>query len=176
MEEIHDEAAARHSVSRMAGVVDRQIGGQSSLSTDFVGLLGEVAFSIMFDCERDKDIRARSGSIDFISNGQAVEVKSSKYPTAHLLVPAYLIDGKPGTKEYCHAYVLMLVDIEARTVTFAGWATRDALINEANLRDFRGYGRESFVLSQAELQQLDDQTNARLAEAAKAKGHVVELT
>lgn len=172
----HAEAAARNQVSRLAGVADQQIGGQSALTTDFIGLLGEVAFSIFFDCERDSDVSVRSGSIDFISNGKAVEVKSSKYPNAHLLVPSYEIGGKTTTKEYCDAYVLMLVDIDARTVTFAGWAERDELINPRTLEYFRNSSRLSFVLPQDALHQLDEYTAGWIVAAAKAKGHNVSLT
>jgi hypothetical protein len=174
---IHDEASKRHQVSRLAGIADQKIGEMSHpVSADFIGLLGEVAFSQMFDAERDKDIRARSGSIDFTSNGKYVEVKSSKHPNAHLLVPAYEINGSMTTKEYCHAYVLMLVDLAKRTVTFAGWAARDELITPERLEYFRGSSRQSFVLPQESLHQLDDATATWLVAAAKAKGHKVGLT
>jgi len=177
MEDIHDEAAKRHQVSRLAGHPDQRIGDMgNAVSADFIGLLGEVAFSQIFDAERDKDIRARSGSIDFTSNGQAVEVKSSKHRNAHLLVPAYFFDGKPGTKEYCHAYVLMLVDLTNRTITFAGWASREELIIPERLDYFKGSSRQSFVLPQEALHQLDDVTATWLVAAAKAKGHRVCLT
>lgn len=177
MTDIHEEASKRHQVSRLAGIADQKIGEMSHpVSADFIGLLGEVAFSMIFDVERDKDIRARSGSIDFMSNGQAVEVKTSKHPNAHLLVPAYEIDGKMTTKEYCHAYVLMLVDLPAKTVKFAGWASRDELINPDRLEYFRGAARQSFVLPQSALHQLDDLTASWLVAAAKAKGHKVGLT
>lgn len=176
MHDIHDEADARNHSNKMAGVVDQKVGDASARSIDFIGLLGEVAFADIFGVERDSSISPRSGSVDFVSNGQNVEVKASRYPNAHLLVPAYHIDGRWTTKEVCQAYVLMLVDIDRRRVTFAGWTGRNGLINPDRLGHFKGAMRRSFIMHQDDLTPLDEATAGMTVFAAKAKGHTVELT
>lgn len=176
MHDIHDEADARNNSNQMAGVVDQKVGDDSARSIDFIGLLGEVAFADIFGIERDASIGPRSGSVDFVSNGQNVEVKASRYPNAHLLVPSYHIEGRWTTKEACHAYVLMLVDIDQRRVTFAGWTGRNRLINPDRLGHFKGAMRRSFIMHQDDLTPLDEATAGMTVFAAKAKGHTVELT
>lgn len=176
MVEAHTEASQRHQVSRLAGVTNQVISDGNPISVDFVGLLGEIGFSIIFNADRDKTISARSGSVDFVFNGYNVEIKSSKHKNAHLLVPAYEIDGKMTVKEYCHLYCLMIVNIDERHITFAGWTERKNIIDESRLEYFRGSDRQSFVLSQDKLDQLDDITAHWLQIMAKSKGHKVELT
>jgi hypothetical protein len=171
------EARMRHQVSREAGVVDRQIGGQSSEVTDLVGLLGEIGFSLLFGMPRDEEIRVRSGTPDFVAgNGQLVEVKSTHHKDPHLLVPAYFIDGKFTTKEPIEIYVLMRVDYQARSVEFLGWCERGDLIRDDCLEFFRGANRKSFVLHCSQLKQLDPLTEGWLAAGAKATGLDVSLT
>lgn len=177
MIDAHTEASKRHQVSRLAGVTNQVISDGNPISVDFVGLLGEIGFSYLFNNgERDKEIYARSGSIDFTINGYNLEIKSSKHKSAHLLVPAYEIDGKRTVKEYNHIYCLMIVNIDERHVTFAGWTQRENIINPDRLEYFRGSDRQSFVLSQDKLDQLDDITAHWLQIMAKQKGHKVELT
>lgn len=175
MIDAHAEASKRHQVSRLAGVTNQAESDGHPISVDFIGLLGEIGFAAIFnDCERDSEIYARSGSIDFTINGYNVEIKSSKHPAAHLLVPAYEIDGKMTVKEYNHIYCLMIVNIDERHVTFAGWTQRQNIINPDRLEYFRGSNRQSFVLSQDKLDQLDDITAHWLAVMGKGKGHKIE--
>lgn len=180
MIEAHDEASKRHQVSRLAGVTNQAVSDGHPISVDFIGLLGEIGFSHIFGIERDNTVSARSGSIDFASNGHNIEIKSSKHKNAHLIVPAYEIPewagGGWGVKEYNHVYCLMTVDIENRHVTFAGWTQRDKIINQDRLEYFRGSDRKSFVLPQEDLDQLDEMTARWLVIMAKGQGHRVELT
>ena len=171
------EAAFRHEASRAAGICDRKVGKQSPLVTDLVGLLGEIGFAKLFGLDRDDTIEARSGSVDFIAhNGQSIEVKASHHDKPHLLVPAYLIGGVMTTKEMVDIYVLMRVDYNARQVHFMGWAERRDVIREDRLEYFRGADRKSFVLAPDQLTQLDEPVARSLAESAKARGEIVELT
>lgn len=177
MIDAHTEACSRHQVSRLAGINNQVISDGNPITADFIGLLGEIGFSILFNnSERDSDVYARSGSIDFTINGYNIEVKSSKHKNAHLLVPSYEIDGVMTVKEHNHIYALMIVDIDNRHVTFGGWTIRDKLIIPACLQNFRGASRQSFVMCQEDLYQLDDQTYHWLEVMAKCKGHKVELT
>lgn len=171
------EALSRHEASRAAGVVDRQLGRQSSAVTDIVGLLGEVAFSKLFGLDRDDTVGARSGTVDFVArNGQAIEVKSSHHDNPHLLVPAYLIGGIMTTKEQVDVYVLMRIEYNDRAVTFMGWAERADVIRDDRLEYFRGAPRQSFVLPPDELRQLDPDTARSVASDAMGRGEIVELT
>jgi hypothetical protein len=177
VEDAEVEARMRHQVSREAGVVDCQIGKQSSEVTDLVGLLGEVGFSKMFGFQRDEEVRVRSGTADFTGhNGDLIEVKSTHYKNPHLLVPAYFIDGKLTVKEPIAVYVLMRVDFQARTVEFLGWCQREELIREDRLQFFRGASRKSFVMPCHELEQLDPLTEGIIAASCKARGLDVSLT
>jgi len=173
----HAEASKRYQVSRLAGVANNTEHDGHHISADFTGLLGEIGFAAMFnDCERDKEIYARSGSIDFTINGYNVEIKASKHKTAHLIIPSYLIDGKMTVKEYNHIYCLMVVNIENRSVSFAGWTQREKLIREDRLEYFRGSKRQSFVMPQEELDQLDELTAHWMVVMLKGKGYDVRLT
>ena len=177
VEEAEVEARMRHQVSREAGVVDRQIGSQSSEVTDLVGLLGEIGFSLLFDLPRDKEIRVRSGTPDFIgADGRLVEVKSTHHRNPHLLIPSYFIDGKFTTKEPIEVYVLMHVDYQARTVAFLGWCERADIIRDDRLEFFRNANRKSFVLHCSDLQQLDSITEGWIVASGRAAGLDVSLT
>lgn len=177
LERAEAEAKARHEVSRAAGVVDRQIGKQSSVVTDLVGLLGEIAFARIFGYDRDDTVSARSGTADFVAdNGDLIEVKSSYHDNPHLLVPAYLIDGKWTTKEPIAVYVLMRVEYQDKAVTFMGWTTREGFIDEEHLGFFRGTDRRSFIMPPDDLLDLDEVTAGVLAWTAKAQGHDVEAS
>jgi hypothetical protein len=176
MIKIHDGAAARNHANRLGNVVNQKVSDSSDLSIDFVGLLGEVGFSRIFGLPLDESVGPRSGSVDFVNNGVNIEVKSSKHKTAHLLVPAYLIGGVQTTKEVCQVYVLMLVDIDRRTVEFAGWTTREQLINPDRLGHFKGSMRKSFIMHQDDLTPLDEVTARTVLWVARKEGHNVELT
>ena len=176
MIKIHDGAAARNQSNRLANVANQKIGDGSEVSIDFTGLLGEVAFSRIFGLPMDDTIGPRSGSVDFVSNGINVEVKSSKHRNAHLLVPSYLIGGTYTTKEMCQVYVLMIVNIDNRTVDFAGWTTREKLINDEHLGHFKGAMRKSFIMHQDDLDQLDEATLRTTLWVSRKEGHNVELT
>lgn len=173
----HAEASQRYQVSRLAGISNNTEHSGHPISADFTGLLGEIGFAAMFnDCERDEEIYARSGSIDFTINGHNVEIKSSKHETAHLVIPAYEIEGKMTVKEYNHIYCLMIVNVEKRYVSFAGYTQRDKLIRDDRLQYFRGSKRQSFVMCQEELDQLDDITAHWMVVMLKGKGLDVRLT
>lgn len=177
MTQAEAESLARHESSRAAGVPDQHVGKQSGKVMDLVGLLGEIAFSKIFNMERDDTVSPRSGSVDFMaSNGQSVEVKSSHHPNPHLLVPSYEINGEITTKELVDIYALMRVEYNERSVTFMGWANRAEVIRPDRLQYFRGASRLSFVVPPEDMQQLDELTAGWLVLALKAKGEIVELT
>ena len=110
IEMVEVEAAARNRSSRESGVADQQVGRQSPLVTDIVGLMGEVGFAGIFNLQRDDTVCPRSGGADFTGfGGELIEVKSSHHPEPHLIVPAYQIEGAWTTKENIEVYVLMQV-------------------------------------------------------------------
>lgn len=178
VEAAETEARMRHEVSRGAGIVDRQIGRQSPMVTDLVGLLGEIGFGLMFDLKRDDTVEVRSGGVDFYGkDGTAIEVKSTHHKRPHLLVPAYAMPaGGHGTKEAIDVYALMRVDYQARAVDFLGWCGRGDLIREDRLQHFNGADRLSFVLPCTELKQFEPEVERALAEDAAARGLQVSLT
>jgi hypothetical protein len=170
------EANARYDASRAAGVPDQKVSNRPGQVNDLVGLLGEIGFSKIFGLERDDTVYARSGTADFVAaDGSLIEVKSSHHDNAHLLVPAYQIDGKWTTKEPIAVYALMHVAYQDSAVTFKGWCSRDDLIRDDRLEYFRGSSRLSFVLSPEQLRQLDSITEGYLAWFAKSKGDDVTV-
>lgn len=133
-------AAQRNMVARGNGVKDRQMGKQSAFDTDYIGMVGEFAFCKMFNIFPDLAASPRSGSCDCTYKGYRIDVKTTTYKTGQLL--ATLKENHDVDR-----YVLAIVD--DKTVVFPGWASKEDLIREENIRDL-GHG-SGYVLSQEQL-------------------------
>lgn len=119
---------ARRRANEKAGTVDqRQAIDKSSLDIDITGFIGELAFAKAFGVYPDFSISPRRGTPDFTISGKTVDVKvAPKRDKLNLLV------NKSFKTDYCDVFVLGMVD--DRTITFFGYAYREKVILDSNLR------------------------------------------
>lgn len=135
-------AKARFNVARDAGVVNARKGPQSDWRTDLEGIGGEFAFCAIMNLWPDLTVGARKGGHDCLSpSGLKIDVKTTRYPTGHLLV------GKNKFDTGTDVYVLMIGEFPR--YRYVGWATEGEIISVANLGDL-GHG-EAFLLGQGSL-------------------------
>jgi hypothetical protein len=137
--------AARYNAARAAKVTNARVGGQSNEQTDVEGFAAELAFSRLVNVYPDLTIGARHGGFDCELNeyfGIRVDVKATRYRSGRLLATR----GKFDVSDV-DVYALMVGEMP--TYRFVGWATKEELIQQANLSDLgRGVG---YVLPQARL-------------------------
>ena len=138
-------AAQRNMVARGAGVKDQQMGKQSALKTDFIGMVGEYAFCKHFNIFPDLVASPRSGSCDCVYKGVRIDVKSTDLETGRLLATA---------KENLDVDRYVLAIVQGRMVTFAGWADRVELIKEENIIDL-GHGK-GYAMTQVQLNKFKE--------------------
>lgn len=105
-------AAIRQGVNREARVTNQKAGPQDPITTELVGLYGELAFCRWANVMPDLTTHLRSGSYDAMWLGWTVDVKSTRNRDGDLYV-----DMRPGKTPDC--YVLAHVDYA--TVRLVGW-------------------------------------------------------
>ena len=137
-------AAQRFAAARKAGVLDAQMGPQSSEQTDLDGIAGEFAFCKVANVWPDMTIGARRGGHDAFLDGMSVDVKTTRCPTGHLLATI-----KKSTTA-SDVYVLVIGTVPEFRI--AGWASAAQLLHPENIADF-GHG-SSYALSQRQLQPI----------------------
>tara|TARA_R110000803_G_C11800469_1_gene299346 strand:- start:5 stop:511 length:507 start_codon:yes stop_codon:yes gene_type:complete len=125
-------AERRHHNNRARGVVDRQIGPQSSEATDLNGIGAEMAFARIFNVY--PDLGDRPGKEDGITKkGGTYDVKTTKYQNGRLLA---VMNKKV---EDCEFYVLMIGEFPKYTLT--GYASAEELLSGDYIDDLgRGPG------------------------------------
>ena len=138
-------AAQRNMVARGAGVIDKQMGTQSPLKTDYMGMIGEYAFCKHFNVFPDLAAAPRSGSCDCTYNGIRIDIKTTDLETGRLLAT---------TKENFDVDRYVLAIAQGQTITFAGWADRAELIKEENITDL-GHGK-AYALTQEQLNKFKE--------------------
>ena len=120
--------------------------GPDTLEADIEGVLGELAFCKMMNLYPDMEIRVQSHSYDCSLNSLRIDVKTSKYKQARLLV-----DIRKRVED-CDIYVLMVG--ENGEYECAGWTYAWAIVNYSCIMDV-GHG-DSYGLSQDALLPLSD--------------------
>lgn len=133
-------AAQRNMVARGNGVKDQQMGKQSALKTDFIGMVGEYAFCKHFNLFPDLAASPRSGSCDCTYKGIRIDVKSTDLETGRLLATI---------KENLDVDRYVLAIVQGKIVTFPGWVDRVDLIKEENIIDL-GHGK-GYAMTQEQL-------------------------
>lgn len=106
----HHIAVLRQAINREAGRVNLKAGPQDPMTTEVVGLCGELAFCRWANVYPDLSVHLRAGSFDARWRGWAVDVKSTRNPEG----PLYL-----DARKCPDVYVLAHVD--ATRVTLVGW-------------------------------------------------------
>lgn len=70
--------AMRQSINRQAGIVNQKAGPQDPITTEQVGLYGELAFAKWANLYPDLTTHLRTGSADAVYKGWTVDVKSTR--------------------------------------------------------------------------------------------------
>lgn len=130
----------RSLVARGNSITDRKVGNQDGTLADIQGVVAEYAFAKKYNCFFDLGLEPRSGSADGTINGDRYDVKSTTYQSGKLLAS---LKVNPDVDRY----VLAIVD--KNKVSLIGWAYKNELIKEENLRDL-GHGK-GYCLEQTEL-------------------------
>ena len=107
-------ASLRQAVNREAGVPNRKAGTQDVMTTELVGLYGEIAFARWANLYPDLRVHLRTGSADAVWRGCRVDVKGTRAVGGHLWV-----DERSVRKGDADVYVLTHVNYA--TVTLMGW-------------------------------------------------------
>lgn len=140
--------------NRNKNVKNSRIGDQSDESTDREGFGAEMAFCKLFNVYPDFSIEPRSSNDDKgdailpIETRGSVDVKSTKYRTGRLITPTW---KKKGNVDY---YALMIGEFPS--YEFRGFMGAEKLMQEDRVRDM-GYGKNSYVAEQDELQEIEMQ-------------------
>jgi hypothetical protein len=121
----------RHLVNRAGKTVDRQKGNQSALDIDIDGVIAEYVFCKHWNIFFDLSSEARSGSFDCLLNNKRIDIKSTRYATGKLIKTL-----KPNPD--IDIYVLAIIN--GNTVTFPGWITSNAFIQEENIMNLSNKG------------------------------------
>ena len=124
-------AKRRYENNRKRGVTDRQMGPQSSESTDLEGIGAEIVFAKIFNLFPDLgDIPGKEDGISM--KGSTYDVKTTKYKNGRLLA---VLNKR---KEDCEFYVLMIGEFPTYRLT--GYATAEELLSGKYIDDL-GHGR-----------------------------------
>lgn len=108
-------AAARQLANRHAGTTNLQVGAQHPMTTELVGVYGELAVCRLLNVYPDLTDALRAGTADAMLGTLSVDVKTTRHPNGSLL-----IDEKP--RKRADVYVLAVANWT--TVTAVGFATR----------------------------------------------------
>lgn len=104
--------ALRQSINRQAGIVNQKAGKQDPITTEQVGVYGELAFAKWANVYPDLSTHLRKGSADATFRGWTVDVKASRNANGPLYV-----DARPD--KLADIYVQVHVDVA--TCTLLGW-------------------------------------------------------
>ena len=115
-------------------------GGPSSDEAHFLGVVGEAAACMFFDCSLNRDIHNGDGHApDIVTGGIGIEVKASKYSPPHLKMC-----GPEEFHRSSHIAVMVHVDEHRKLATLWGWVDRRDFMDKAFTRDY-GYGDRMVV-------------------------------
>jgi len=120
----------RQAVNRTAGMTNLKAGPQDPMTTEMVGILGELGFAQWANVMPDLSIHLRGGSPDCTFRGRWVDVKATRKKAS----PVWYTDYRPAKR--MHLYVFTMVeyaqvdicgclsaaDVEARGVGNVAWA------------------------------------------------------
>jgi hypothetical protein len=134
----------RSSIARSNGVVDAKIGNQDGVEADIQGFKAEYAFAKANNLFPDFGLSPRSGSYDGVTrNNNRYDIKSTSHKKGNLLTTLKI-------NKDVDIYILAVVD--NNIVDFVGWASKEALIKDENIKDL-GHGK-GYFLSRHKLNKL----------------------
>lgn len=136
--------------NRKAGVKNTASKVFAGSEADQQGMLGEMALCKHFNLYPDLSIQPRVGGYDMVlPTGITLDVKATKYKTGKLISPPWKKE-----KEDSQVYVLALL-YDAPKVHIVGWATKDKLFQEQNLKVIRHGHHPCYVLERKELEPME---------------------
>ena len=118
-------AALRQGVNREAGKKNLKAGPQDVMTTELVGLYGELAFCKWANVMPDLTTHLRAGSHDAIWRGFSVDVKSTRNAQGDLYVDMRT-DKRPD--------IYVLAHVDYATVRLLGWIPSDCVTIAARMR------------------------------------------
>ena len=104
--------ARRQSINRQAGIVNQKAGKQDPITTEQVGVYGELAFAKWANVYPDLSTHLRKGSADATFRGWTVDVKASRNPHGDLWV-----DYRPDKR----SDIYVLVYVNGASCELVGW-------------------------------------------------------
>lgn len=108
-------AANRQVANREANVVNLQGGPQDKMTTELVGIYGELGVARMLNCYPDLTTNLRRGGSDLLIGSVSVDVKTTRLASGDLR-----IDERAGK----HSDVYVLAVSDWTTITAIGYAVR----------------------------------------------------
>ena len=120
----------RYTVNRQRNITNRLVAKmdvEEQIQNDIYGALAEVFVADLLNVPW-------SGGVDSPDNiadaGEDIEVKSSRYRTAHLIVRPRSHRANPTEYIKSHRYVLVTYDTNSLDFTFAGWITGEEVMQD----------------------------------------------
>jgi len=104
--------ALRQSINRQAGIVNQKAGKQDPITTEQVGVYGELAFAKWANVYPDLTTHLRKGSADALFRGWTVDVKATRNPHGDLWV-----DYRPDKQ----SDIYVLVYVNGAACELLGW-------------------------------------------------------
>lgn len=126
----------RSEIARSHNVRDTKIGTHNGEDADIQGFIAEYAFAKYLNIFPDFGLSPRSGSYDGVTHkGTRYDIKSTNNKNGNLLSTLKVNND-------VDVYVLAYVD--NNSVEFVGWAKKDELIQQENIKDL-GHGKGYFL-------------------------------
>lgn len=118
-------------VCKVLAQMRANVNNSNYYESDFVGLLGELAFAKHFNLHLDLTIGKRQNTYDFIWHDLRVDVKTNKKIDGSLIV-------KQRENIDVDVYALaVLDDFNNNIVHLVGWIEKDVIRNQNNLKQVR---------------------------------------
>lgn len=130
----------------MGNVKDQQMGKQSPWEIDVDGVIGEFCVAKQFNVFPDMTVGIRKGGDDLRIKGKSIDVKTTRIKNGRLLSTKKKIEAPSDV------YILVIVDDKGGDIV--GWASKDELFLEKNIRDL-GHG-EGYVMDQEQLNKFKE--------------------
>jgi hypothetical protein len=109
-------ASLRQAVNRTAGTTNLKAGSQDVMTTELVGMLGELALCKQANVWPDLSIHLRKGSYDAKVGRYTVDVKSSRGYR-------WKVDLRPDKTPMCYVFT----HVDYATVELVGWQMPESL-------------------------------------------------
>ena len=135
----------RYTVNRQRNITNRLVANmdvEEKIQNDMYGALAEVFVAELLNVPWSGEVDSPDNIADA---GEDIEVKSSRYRTAHLIVRPRSHRANPTEYIKSHRYVLVTYDTNSLDFTFAGWITGEEVMQD------KFWKKDSWWIPQSEL-------------------------